>query len=242
MPDAPAETAAACDVTPPEWVRALLADPELCRMGHGQRAADGNLGLGWLYYALVRMHRPRRVVCIGSWRGFVPIVLARALKENGDGARLTFIDPSLVDDFWKDPQRTRAWFESFGLDNVEHHCTTTQAFVASEAWHALDGVGLLFVDGYHTEEQARFDHEAFASRLAPDAFVFFHDSIRPKLARLYGPDRHYTHTVHRYIDELKRRPDLQVMDFPMDSGVTLVRRAGDTGTRTTRPAVTSPAT
>ena len=27
----------------------LYANPELCRMGHNQRAEDVNLGLGWLY-------------------------------------------------------------------------------------------------------------------------------------------------------------------------------------------------
>ena len=181
-------------------------------------------GWGWLYYGLARVVRPARAVCIGSWRGFVPIVLGQALKDNGEGGRITFIDPSLVDDFWTDPQRTRAWFESFGLDNVEHHRLTTQEFVATEAYRGLGTVGLLFVDGYHTAEQARFDHEAFADRLADDACVFFHDSTRPQKSGMYGKDKRYVHSVHSYMDELKRRPELQVIDFPYDSGVTLVRR------------------
>lgn len=208
-----------------DWVSALLAKPDLRTMGHAQRLEDDNLGLGWLYYALARVIRPMRAVCIGSWRGFVPIVLGQALRDNGDGGRITFIDPSLVDDFWADARHTREWFASFGLDNVEHHRATTQEFVGSDAYRALGGIGLLFVDGYHTAEQARFDHEAFAERLSDDAFVFFHDSVRPRSSKLYGEDRRYTHDVYRYMDELKCRPELQVMDFPMDSGVTLVRRA-----------------
>ena len=162
------------------WAAEILAHPELCKMGHGQRPGDANLGLGWLYYALVRLERPKRVVCIGSWRGFVPIVLARGLLDNAEGGRLTFIDPSLADDFWSDPQRTRDWFASFGLDNVEHHRMTTQAFAGSEAKRTLGQVDLLFVDGFHSEEQARFDHETFADQLAENAVVLFHDSIRPK--------------------------------------------------------------
>lgn len=206
-----------------DWAARLLSHKSLQGMGHGQRLRDANLGLGWLYYALVRMERPTRAVCIGSWRGFAPIVLAQALRDNGDGGRLTFVDPSLVDDFWADPERTRDWFASFGLDNVEHHRATTQAFAGSPAWHALDPVGLLFVDGYHTAEQARFDHEAFAPKLAPQATVLFHDSIRSRHSKIYGADTPYVHSVHAYIDELRRRPGLQVMDFALDSGVTVVR-------------------
>ena len=41
---------------------------------------------------------------------------------------------------------------------------------------------------------------------------------------IYGEDRPYVHTVHRYIDELQQRADLQVMDFALASGVTIVRR------------------
>jgi predicted O-methyltransferase YrrM len=208
----------------PDWVKAILGHRELHRMGHAQRLADDNLGMGWLYYALARLVRPARVVCIGSWRGFVPIVLGQALKDNGEGGRITFIDPSLVDDFWADPRRTCAWFESFGLDNVDHHRLTTQEFVATDAYRNLGPIGLLFVDGYHSAEQARFDHEMFATLLTDDAFVLFHDSIRAKSSKMYGEDKRYVHSVHLYMDELKRHPRLQVMDFPFDSGLTLVRR------------------
>jgi predicted O-methyltransferase YrrM len=208
-----------------DWVKSVLGHEVLRAMGHGQRAVDANLGLGWLYYALVRMGRPTRVVCIGSWRGFVPIVLGRGLRDNGEGGRVTFIDPSLVDEFWMDPERTREWFESFGLDNIDHHCVSTEEFIVTDVYRALGSIGLWFVDGYHSAEQARFDHEAFAQRLSDDAVVIFHDSVRPHSSGIYGEDKRYIHTVHRYMDELKRRPHLQVMDFPLASGVTIVRSA-----------------
>jgi len=217
------------------WVRRILSDPDLRMMGHAQSLDDDNLGLGWLYYALMRVARPERAICIGSWRGYVPIVLARAMRDNGNGGRLTFIDPSLVDDFWADPERTRRWFESFELDNVEHHRLTTQEFVASDAYRVLGPVGVLFIDGYHTAEQARFDHEAFAPLLCDDASVFFHDSIRPDTSLVYGMEKSYLHTVSRYVAELKERPGLQVMDFAVDSGVTLVRNAPRPADRIPRP-------
>ena len=207
-----------------DWLGRILGHAELRAMGHGQRLEDANLGLGWLYYALARIERPPHAVCIGSWRGFVPIVLAQALRDNGEGGRVTFIDPSLADDFWADPERTRAWFAGFGLDNVDHHRLTTQQYVETAEHRSGSPVSMLFVDGYHSAEQARFDHEAFASRLTKDAVVLFHDSIRPKTSMIYGEDNPYVHTAHLYIDELQRRADLQVMDFTLDSGVTIVRR------------------
>ena len=207
-----------------DWIARILGHADLRAMGHGQRLGDANLGLGWLYYALARVERPAHVVCIGSWRGFVPIVLAQALRDNGEGGWVTFIDPSMADDFWADAERTRAWFAGFGLDNVKHHRLTTQQYVETAEHRSGKPVSLLFVDGYHTAEQARFDHEAFASRLTEDAVVLFHDSIRSKNSAIYGEEHRYIHTVHQYIDALERRADLQVMDFALDSGVTIVRR------------------
>ena len=51
-------------------------------MGHNQRAEDLNLGLGWLYYGLARLIHPKSAVVIGSYRGFVPLLLGRALRDN----------------------------------------------------------------------------------------------------------------------------------------------------------------
>jgi len=83
---------------------------------------------------------------------------------------------------------------------------------------------VLFVDGYHTREQARFDHLAFADKLKPGASVLFHDSLSGRESRMYGEDKRYRYSVRQYMDELKGRPGLQVFDFDHDAGVTLVRQ------------------
>lgn len=207
-----------------QWLKAFLSDPALRLMGHGQAEADLNLGLGWLYYAQVRILRPRHVVCIGSWRGFAPMVMAKGLADNGDNGRVTFIDPSLVDDFWSDAEKTKKWFSSFGLNNIDHFRFTTQEFVQTEAYRQLPGVGILFVDGFHSAEQARFDHEAFVDLLEPAGCVFFHDGVRRKASKIYGADKPYVHTVCDYIEELRSRKELQVFDFPLSDGVAMVSR------------------
>lgn len=214
------------DVAPLQsWVEDLLGRPGLAGQGHGQSVEDWNLGLGWIYYGLVRALRPATAVCIGSYRGFVPLVLARAQTDNLEGGTTWFIDPSLVDDFWLDPARVRAYFEGFGIGNVRHACMTTADFLASEENRAIRSVDMLFIDGYHTEEQAAFDFQAFEARLTPNAVVLLHDSIRTRTTRIYGEDRAYQHTVNRFVQRLKDDGRWQVMDVPFGDGLTLVRRS-----------------
>lgn len=218
------------------WIERVLADPDLVRMGHHQDATDANLGLGWIYYGLARLVQPARAVVIGSWRGFVPLVIARACQDNREPGEVTFVDPSLVDDFWKDPDATGAHFARFGIRNVRHHLATTQEFVRTEAYRALGEVGLLFVDGFHSAAQARFDYEAFAPLLGPRAFVLFHDSMNRRESRLYGDDKAYRPNVGDYLDELRREPGLQLLDLPFGEGVTVLRKADPGAVRD--PAVT----
>jgi len=209
-----------------DWIRELFSDPAQARMGQAQRVEDLNLGLGWIYYGLVRVARPARVVVIGSYRGFAPLVFGKALSDNAEGGRVTFIDPSMVDDFWRDPEGVRAHFAAHGLDNVDHHCMTTQEFVESSAYRELGDVGILLVDGYHSEEQARFDHEAFTGRLGSDGYALFHDSVREFLSPIYGHDNLYLHDVYRYMDTLRRDPGYEVLTLPFDQGLCMVRSIG----------------
>lgn len=207
------------------WIENLFRDPALAAMGHAQRPERLDLGLGWIYYGLARLARPQRVVVIGSHRGFAPMVFARALADNEEGGRVVFVDPSMVDDFWTDPSRVKSHFAEQGLDNIDHHLSTTQAFAGSTAWHQLERtVGIVLVDGYHTEEQARIDHEVFEPLVVPGGFCLFHDSVRERTSRIYGEDRPYRHTVKRYMDTLRADPAFEVLALPFGDGLCIVRR------------------
>lgn len=208
-----------------DWITQVLAQPELCDMGHLQRPEDNNLGLGWLYYGMARTYRPRHVVCIGSWRGFVPMMFAKGMADNLESGRVTFIDPSMVDDFWTEPKRVKDWFSRFNLTNIDHHQLTTQAFVTTQSFANLAPVDLLFVDSMHTKEQASFDHRSFESLLSEEAVVLFHDSVTSKSSTIYGDKNTYEYTVFEYIKELKQSGNFQVFDIPVTDGLTLVRRA-----------------
>jgi predicted O-methyltransferase YrrM len=213
-------------VQDPDWIARLLADEDLLRMGHCQRAEDLNLGMGWLYYGLARLVRPRAVVVIGSLRGFAPLLFAKGLADNVEGGTVLFIDPSHVDDFWKDGDRVREYFAGFGVKNIRHFRMTTQQFTTTGTYRELRDVGLVMIDGYHSREQARFDFEAFAGKLSANGLVLFHDSVEVGTTPIYGRDRVYERRVKFFLDELKSRPDLQVLDLPFAKGLSLVRKTG----------------
>lgn len=206
-----------------EFVQRLLADPEMLRMGHAQRKEDHNLGLGWIYYALGRVLRPAKAVCIGSWRGFVPSVMAKSLLDNTEESELWFIDPSLADGFWSEPEQVKAYFSGLGLPNIRHFRYTTQDFVHTEAYRQLSNVGFLMVDGFHSAEQARFDYLAFLDKLDEQAIVMFHDSAGLHESKIYGKDKPYVHTVCHFMDKLAQTPGLETFTLPFARGVTLVR-------------------
>jgi predicted O-methyltransferase YrrM len=208
-----------------EWIGQLFQHRELLLMGHDQRQDDLNLGLGWLYYSLGRLLRPRCAVVIGSYRGFVPLVLARALSDNSEGGDVHFVDPSFADDFWTNGSAVQDYFAGFGASNVKHYLMTTQQFVESNAYRELGQIGLIFIDGYHSADQARFDFEALAHKMAPNGLILLHDSLWRFQSRIYGLGREYEHDVCDFVTELKQQPSWQVLDVPFGNGLTIVRRA-----------------
>jgi predicted O-methyltransferase YrrM len=159
-------------------------------------------------------------------------MFAKALQDNSNPGKVLFIDPSLADDFWRDPARTDAYFRGFGLGNIQHFCMTTQEFVKTGHYRDLGKIGLLFIDSKHTAEQAAFDYEAFSGLLATRGFIMFHDSMVTRLDKVYGADNAYMMTVKNFVDGLKTDPSLQLLDLPFgDTGLTVLRKLDEEATR-----------
>lgn len=205
----------------PRLIAAMADCPDLWRMGHNQDRDRLDLGLGWLYYGLTRSLRPSRVVVIGSWRGFAPMLMAQALQDADRDGELIFIDPSLADGQWRGD--VDGYFAGFGIHCIRHFCETSQQFLAAGR---LDpgSVDLLFIDGYHAEEQCRLEFEGFSPLLSERGVSLFHDSSSRIASKIYGPDKEYEHTVWRFIDELRARPDLEVVNLEIAQGIAMVKR------------------
>ena len=199
-------------------------------LGHHEDAGTLNLGFGFLYYALVRVLRPRHVLVIGSGYGFSVVCLALGLRDNGSGA-LTFVDPSYSllqhgpwhtvggTGQWDDPQRVREHFRRFGVEHlVTHFKQTSEAFFADYEARGLPPIDVAFIDGNHSYAAVRHDFRAVLRRTRANSYVLLHDTniyVR-ELLRHAG--------VKRWLRVLTRaRRQFEVVDFPFSSGVAIVR-------------------
>ena len=54
-------------------------------LGHGVEISPPFIGLGLLHYSLIRIIKPKRILCIGSLRGFIPVLCALACQDNEKG-------------------------------------------------------------------------------------------------------------------------------------------------------------
>lgn len=212
-----------------DMLRAILTHAK--PLGHREEPGTLNLGFGFLYYGLVRAVRPRHVVVIGSGYGFSVTCLALGLKDNRRGA-LTFVDPSysLLRDgpaktvggvnFWRDPERVRAHFGRFGVEDlVTHYRLTSEEFFARYAEWGLPKIDVAFIDGNHAYPHVRHDVIAVLQHSHRGAYLFLHDT------NLYIREFFRHAGVKRWLKRKasRHKAAFEYVDFPLSSGVALVR-------------------
>lgn len=198
----------------PDFVDRVLSQAEPL----SQNTADGNLGFGWIYYALIRNVRPLYVVAIGSRRGFMPFCAARAVQDNGAG-QVIFIDPSYSGygdpgwsgcGSWSDPAEVSSRIADFALNGWITHLkmTSEQAFSKVKEMIGAPCPLVIVIDGAHTYENSLQDFDLY-SELASEGVVVFHDSVADGTG------------VPKTIAELRNR-GLPMITLHRDVGLTLV--------------------
>ena len=203
-------------------------------LGHNEDVRNLNLGFGFVYYGLVRALRPQHIVVIGSGFGFSVTCLALGLRDNGRGM-LSFVDPSYSilkhgplqtvggTSQWDDPDRVRAHFARFGVEDVvTHFKMTSEEFFSGFGMRALPPVDLAFIDGNHAYEDVRHDFLAVLANGRRNTYMLLHDT------NIYVRELIGHAGVKRWLREIAaERERFEVVDFPFSSGVALVRVSGD---------------
>jgi hypothetical protein len=144
-------------------------------------AADGSLGFGAIHYGLVINLRPRRALVIGSRHGYVPAIVALAMKFNGVGT-LDFVDANYrdaTDGFSVAYGGVGAWdgdaarhFRALDLGaHVQVHVMTSSAFFS----RCRETYGYVYLDGNHSYAGCRFDFDQAVARAEPGAIIAVHD-------------------------------------------------------------------
>jgi predicted O-methyltransferase YrrM len=127
-------------------------------------------------YALIRLHRPARVIEVGS--GFSSLVIGTALDANrADGDE---VDYEIIDPF-----PASASHEMGGVDALRRMARVTERDVTEiplETFTALESGDVLFVDGTHTVKAGSDVNKMVLEvlpELAPGVVIHFHDIFLP---------------------------------------------------------------
>ena len=194
---------------------------------HKMDLNNGNLGYGWLHYAIIRSSRATRILCVGSRYGFIPAVCAMACRDNGDG-KVDFVDAGFdMGDFegpgthwggvgfWKkcNPKR---YFGRFGLaKHIDLNVMTTEEYEKKNKKKVYDYV---YLDGDHSYEGVKRDFDLFWPKLKVGGFVALHDIGSPdKDGNVYG--------TRKFWKELYKKHHV-VMEFLEDPGIGIVQKIG----------------
>ncbi len=113
-----------------------------------------------LYYAIIRKHRPKLVIEVGS--GHSTLFARDAVEKNGHG-RIMCIDPEPL----RKPPR--------GTEHLKARVEQIDWKVFAE----LEAGDILFVDSSHTTEEARYHVEHILPKLNKGVLVHHHDITYP---------------------------------------------------------------
>ena len=193
---------------------------------HNQEKKTGNLGYGWIHYALIRNFKPKNVLCIGSRYGFVPTVCAIACRDNKFG-KVDFVDAGMDMNevgkvagnhwggvgFWK-KCNPKKYFGKFGLQNsIDLYVLTTKDFAKKYPKKKYD---YIHVDGDHSYEGVKLDFDLFWPKLNKGGFMAFHDIASPdKDGNVYG--------TRDFWAELKKKYKV-TFEFNKDPGLGIIQK------------------
>lgn len=152
----------------------------------GQRESLSGLGFGQLYMALPSILGARRILVVGSGRGFSVACMALG-AECDPGAQVWFVDPGLKEwdaggrcdvapGLWTSSATAIEHFRThLGLDNVRHFLLRSDEAFAQfrEEGVAFD---LILIDGEHSFRQASKDLCNALEALRPGGLLLAHDA------------------------------------------------------------------
>lgn len=193
--------------------------------GHRSNKKRADLGYGWIHYGLIRLIKPKRILCIGSRYGFIPAIMAQACKDNNFG-HVDFVDAGYGEGhknswtgvgFWK-TQKGRNIFATYGLKEwIKTFIMTTKAY---EKTHKLQRYQYIYVDGDHSYNGVKTDYNLFWPKLDKGGFIAFHDiSItEPQPEGIYG--------VRKLWEQLKKAHSSIAFEYKI-SGLGIVQKTKD---------------
>ena len=149
--------------------------------GHQTNVSTGNIGFGFIHLSLILNIKPKRVLCIGSRKGFIPAVCALACAENGFG-HVDFIDAGYGLEntnhwsgiaWWKRVDPVKHFSFLYVNKTLTAYIMTTLEFSKTYPKQKYD---YIYIDGNHSFKGVQTDYRLFLPRLSRGGFIVFHDT------------------------------------------------------------------
>lgn len=149
--------------------------------GHYVSRKNGDLGYGYLHYGLIAAHKPKRVLCVGSQKGFIPVICALGCKNNRKG-HVDFVDAGFDEGhpkawsgvgFWKKINPNAHFAKANAAKWITTHVMTTDEFAAKCRFK----YDYIYIDGDHSYVGVKRDYKLFWPLLNKGGFMLFHDVL-----------------------------------------------------------------
>lgn len=189
--------------------------------GHQTNLITGNLGYGFIHYALILNLKPKRVLCVGSRKGFIPAICALACQENGFG-QVDFVDAGYGPEnpnhwsgigWWKEVDSNKHFAFLDIKKNLTTHVMTTAEFARKYKYKYQ----YIYVDGDHSYKGVKRDYRLFWPRLDKGGLMAFHDVVVKSQSNLpaFG--------VWKFWQEMKTKNTLTLF-HPKHSGLGIMEK------------------
>lgn len=191
--------------------------------GHNINRYQHFLGYGLIHYSIIRNIKPKKVLCIGSRKGFIPAIFALACRDNNYGS-VDFVDAAYDKKhphkhwsgigFWKkvDP---RKHFSQIGVSKfISTYIMTSEKFANR---HPNRRYQYIYIDGDHSYYGVKKDYKLFWKKLDNNGFLVFHDII------VKGYIDKGKFGVWKLWKELKQTQKIQ-FHFPKQSGLGIIQK------------------
>lgn len=214
------------DIHTPKLISRMISERLITlfngEQGHGIPEKESDfLGLGLIHYSLIRITRPKRVLCIGSLRGFIPAICALACEDNGYGL-VDFVDAGYgeesekswgADGFWKkvNPQRH---FNQMRLTRIQTYVMTNKEFAKLFPKRTYD---YIYIDGDHTYKGVKLDYRLYWPKLNKNGFMTFHDILGK------GSINNAEFGVNSFWKDLTEKNKVDIL-FPKESGLGILQK------------------
>lgn len=190
-------------------------------IGHAADEKSYSLGLGYIHYGLIRILKPKNILCIGSYRGYIPLVCALACNDNNFGS-VDFVDAGsdfgkkyklFGDGFWKRVNTTKYFEKMVSAKRIKIYVMKSEMFAHK---YPARKYGYIYVDGDHSYKGVKSDYRLFWRRLLNGGFMTFHDILGSRLGKKEIE-------VSKLWEEIPNKHKINI-DYPLRSGLGILQK------------------